>query len=190
MYVIMKKILAAIIVLLMPIFVIAQNLSAYGVSLGDSKYVVEDELESKGKKIKYSTNKYGEEIYRVSNPSIGGVYFDSVSFVFNDENKLRLISFYASDPRGTGTLGMPWEAEFKRQAAKCKNAFLTMSQNLVLKYGEPIAYSDSTAMWQIGDQRITLDYKYVYQYDQFGWIDHEVSVSLQYSIIDLNSADY
>ena len=186
----MKKILVAIIAILLPMFIIAQDLSAYGVTLGDSKYVVEDILQGKGDKIKYSTNKLGEDVLAVSSPSIGGVNFDRVSFIFNKANKLRMISFWSSDSRGTGTPGMPWEAEFHRKASKCKNAALTMSQNLTLKYGEPISYTENKAIWQFGNQRITLDYIYIYQYDSYGWIDHEVSVSLQYSIIDTANADY
>ena len=170
--------------------VFSQNLSAYGVKLGDSMYTVEDVLNDKGKKIKHSTNRKGENLISISNPSIGGAYFDSVAFIFNHNNKLRLISFYASDSRGTGTPGAPWEAEFHRKAAKCKNAFLTMSQNLILKYGNPTAHSDKTAIWQMGCERIQLEYNYIYNYDQFGWIEHEVNVSLTYEIVDVDNADF
>ncbi|MEE0864276.1 MAG: hypothetical protein U0L61_03995 [Alistipes sp.] len=186
----MKKYLFLAMILLTPMSVFSQSLSAYGVSLGDSIYEVENVLEDKGKTVKHSTNKRGEDLLRISNPSIGGASFDSVAFVFNKNDELRLISFYTGDTGGTGTPGAPWEAEFNRTATKCRNAFLTMSQNLVAKYGEPTAYSNSTAIWQMGNEKIELVYKYIYEPDQYGWILHEVSVSLTYEMIDLENSDF
>lgn len=187
----MKRFLLLVVVILsMSINVFSQGLSAYGVSLGEKKYKVENSLENKGKKVKYSTNKKGEALLKISNPIIGGASFDTGTFGFNDDDKLRFITFFSHDPGGTGDPGMPWEAKFHRKAEECKNTFLKMIQNLKLKYGTPDTYSNTSAMWQKGNERISLEYEYQYEYNQFGWVDHNVSVTLKYELIDLENADY
>lgn len=90
----MKRFLLLVVVILsMSINVFSQGLSAYGVSLGEKKYKVENSLENKGKKVKYSTNKKGEALLKISNPIIGGASFDTGTFGFNDDDKLRFITF-------------------------------------------------------------------------------------------------
>lgn len=181
--------LVTIAILTIPISLHSQNLSAYGVTLGEDKYNVENVLENKGKSIKYDTNKKGNAVLRISYPRIGDAYFDNGTFVFNDDDELCSISFSSVDG-GTGNPGMPWEARFQRKAQECKNAFLKMAQNLKLKYGSPDTYSNTSAIWQKGNERISLEYDYQYEYNQFGWIDSHVSVLLKYEQIDLDNADY
>lgn len=187
----MKRILSVLVaMLLVPIGMLSQSLSAYGVSLGEYKYEVENILENKGKSIKHSTNKYGEALLKISNPSIGGASFDTGTFIFNEDDKLRSMTFFSYDLGGYGSPGMPWEAKFHRKAEECQNAFLKMAQNLKLKYGTPDTYSNTSAIWQKGNERISLEYEYQYEYDQFGGVNHHVSVTLKYEQIDLDNADY
>lgn len=186
----MKRILTVICALFwMSIGAFSQSLSAYGVTLGDDKYEVESILEDKGKRIKYLTNKKNEDLFKISNPSIGGASFDSGTFRFNKKGKLCYISFSSSDG-GTGDPGMPWEAQFHRKAEECKKAFLTMAQNLKQKYGVPDSHSNTSAIWQMGNERISLNYDYIYEYNSYGWVDHHVSVGLKYEFIDIDNADF
>lgn len=187
----MKRILFVLIaVLSLPISIYSQNLSAYGVSLGEYQYKVENILENKGKSIKYDTNKNGETLLEVSSPTIGGVNFDYGTFVFNKEGKLRAMTFQSYDPPGTGDPGTQWETRFRSKANKCKNSFLTMVQNLPLKYGAPSIYTDTSATWQLGNQSISLKYEYKYEYNSYGWVDSFVSVSLTYKLINPSDVDY
>ncbi len=190
----MKKVrrnisIALFVLLLQPICLLGQTLSVYGVSLGDEKYKVENVLENKDKKINYGTTKAGIEYLKITSPNIGGVTFEGCNFYFNEVDELYRVTFYSSDA-GTGTPGMPWEARFRRKAQECKNGFLTMSQNLTSKYGRPSTYSDTKAIWQKGNERITLEYEYQYENTQYGAIDSAVGVWLTYEIIDFNEVDY
>lgn len=187
----MKIILSIICALFwVPIGAFSQSLSAYGVTLGDDKYEVESILENKGKRVRYDTNNIGEDLLKISNPTIGGAKFESGTFIFNKKGKLRSIYFFSTEIGGTGTPGMPWEAQFHRKAEEYKKTFLTMTQNLKQKYGVPDTYTNTSAIWQIGNERITLNFKYKYEYDSMGWIDHHAGVNLEYEFIDINNVDY
>lgn len=187
----MKRILFVLIaVLSLPISIYSQNLSAYGVSLGEYQYKVENILENKGKSIKYDTNEEGETLLEISNPSIGDVNFDYGTFIFNKDDKLRTMSFGSYDAGAFGMPGAPWEAQFHRKANECKNAFLTMAQNLQFKYGAPSTYTDTSATWQRGNQRISLEYVYKFEYNSYNTIDSYVSVRLTYKLINPSDVDY
>lgn len=187
----MKRILyLTVIALLLPINVFSQSLSAYGVSLGENKYKVESILKNKGKSVKHGNNSNGTTYLAISNPSIGGASFDRCVFEFNNYNKLFEINFSSSDATFAGYPGGPWEATFNRKVNECKNSFVTMAQNLKLKYGTPDTYSDTSIIWQKGKERISLVYKYKYEYNQYGFIDSEVRVDLRYETINLNGVDY
>lgn len=184
-----KVIIIALFVLLNSTFSFGQNLSVYGLEIGDSKYRVESVLESKGKTVKSGTTDKGTEYLKVTYPNIGGVTFDGCSCYFNSNDELYRVAFYSSYG-GTGDPGMPWEDRFRRKTNECKNTFSTMLQNLVMKYGEPTTVSDEYVTWQIYNQRIKLEFTYQYDRNQYGWIDSWVSVGLEYEKIDLNSVDF
>lgn len=70
-----KVIIIALFVLLISTFSFGQNLSVYGLEIGDSKYRVESVLESKGKTVKSGTTKKGIEYLKVTYPNIRRCYF-------------------------------------------------------------------------------------------------------------------
>ena len=185
-----KYLLLAIAILLTPMSVFSQNLSAYGVSLGDSKYTVERVLVNKDKKVKYDTSSKGEECITISYPSIASVTFDMASFTFDKNDKLHRICFSSADYGAYGMPGAPWEAIFRSKTEECKNIFLVMSQNLILKYGNPTVSSNQSAIWQMGNKRIELEYTYYYNYNQYNTIDSGVRVGLTYSVLDVTNSDF
>lgn len=187
----MKRILFVLIAILsLPISIYSQNLSAYGVSLGEYQYKVKNILENKGKSVKYDTNKEGETLLKIINLSIGDVNFESGTFIFNKDDKLHEMIFSSSDATFFGMPGGPWEARFHRKANECKNAFLTMAQNLQIKYGAPSTYTDTSATWQRGNQRISLEYGYKFEYNSYNTIDSHVRVCLTYKLINPSDVDY
>ena len=128
----------------------AQNLSVYGVTLGDSKYKVQNVLENKGKSIKKNRTKEGIQYFKVTNVNIGGADFASASFNFDNNGTLYKVGIYSQSSGGLGSPGMPWENEFRRLAKSNEYLFMTMSQNLKMKYGEPTVESDNRIVWKIG----------------------------------------
>lgn len=185
-----KNIIALFVLIFQSTFLLGQNLSVYGLELGDSKYRVEAVLESKGKTVTSGTTKKGVDYLKVTYPNIGGVNFDACSCYFNGSDDLYKVIFYSGDVGGTGTPGMPWESTFRSKTNECKRAFSTMLQNLTMKYGQPSMATEEYVTWQIQDQKITLEFEYQYERDQYGWIVHSVYVRLNYEKVDYSSVDY
>ena len=186
----MKKMFLIISLFVISMNALAQNLAVYGVSFGDDMYSVKSVLEEKGKKVKSGTTQTGYEYLEIKSPSVGGAKFERGFFRFDSSDRLSFISFSSQDIGGTGDPGMPWEAEFLRKAKSYNQTFMTMYQNLRMKYGSPSTATDGMAMWQFGNQRITLEYNYNYEYNAFGWIDHSASVFLRYEVVDVDSLDF
>ena len=183
-----KNIIALLVLMLQSTFLLGQNLSVYGLELGDSKYRVEAVLESKGKTVSSGTTKKGSYL-RVTYPNIGGVEFDHCNCSFNHRDELYIVTFSSNDA-GLGTAGMPWESAFRSKTNECKRAFSAMLQNLTMKYGQPSMASEEYVTWQINDQRIILEFAYRYNREAYNTIDHAVSVILKYEKVDYSSVDY
>lgn len=191
----MKKFLFLIAILFFSINCIAQQLTAYGVSLGESKYKVKSSLLDKGKTIESGIiENDGRECFKISSVVIDGVNFDEAFFRFNQDGILELMRFNCEPDAGTGTPGMPWEARFLNNARRYNQIFQKMYQNLVMKYGNPSSSIAGgvkcEAVWQMGNQRIELEYTYQYERASYGAIDTFTSVSLGYITVDINSSDF
>lgn len=174
---------------------VAQRLTAYGVSLGDSKYKVESTLSHKGKTVRSGIiEDDGREYLEISSVVIGGVEFDEAFFRFNQDDKLELIRFNCEADGGTGSPGMPWEARFLNRARRYNQIFQKMYQNLVMKYGNPSSSIAGAvkceAVWQMGDQLIELEYTYQYERASYGAVDFFTGLSLGYKTMDMNSNDF
>lgn len=165
----------------------AQNLSVYGLSLGDSKDRAINVLNNKGKQLNYGKTDDGFEYIKITNPQIGGTYYDGSTIYFKN-NKLYKIVFYSGDGGACGP-DSPWLNTFRHITEKCKQTFTKMNYNLKMKYGKPNVDSENLAIWQIDTQKITIEYEYKYN-ENFYSVNASVWTGITYEKIDFNSLDY
>lgn len=188
-FLIMKNVVLLLFVFF-PMFMLAQNLSVYGISLGDNKNKITNVLVAKGKEISYDTSDSGKQFLRITSPKIGDVTYRIGNFYFDKNNRLNKVVFAQFGDGGYGDPNGAWVSGFQLQVNACEKIFITMYENLKLKYGAPRSSSKNNIIWQKGNQRITLEWAYRYDRDQSGWIHHEVRTGLVYEIIDINTSDF
>lgn len=184
-----NNVIVLLMLILQSAFLFGQNLSVFGLELGDSKYQVKVLLENKGKTVKSGKTEKGIDYLQVAYPNIGGVRFDGCSCYFNSSNELYKVCFYSSDG-GYGTAGMPWESAFRSKTNECTRIFAAMLQNLTMKYGQPTIATAEYVAWKINDQKIILEFEYRYDRKPYNAIEHWVRVGLTYEKVDYNSVDY
>lgn len=186
----MKHKLILILFAFFPLCLVAQNLSVYGVSLGDRKYKVQRVLENKGKSIKNGTASNGDKYLSISNVNIAGLDFNTANFYFKNNETLKEVYFISRVSGGLGDPGQPWEAEFHQLAKHNEYLFITMAQNLKIKYGDPNFESNDRLIWNKGKGQIELEHTYKFDENAYGFIDFWTRVCLSYKLIDVNSLDY
>lgn len=83
-----------ILLLLYSMSILSQNLSVYGVSLGEKKYIVENILVGKGNTIKYDKTDDGRVFFRIDSPILGEVKYGFANFYIDKNNLVNKIILY------------------------------------------------------------------------------------------------
>lgn len=179
-----------ILLLLYSMSILSQNLSVYGVSLGEKKYIVENILVGKGKTIKYDKTDDGRVFLRIDSPILGEVKYGFANFYIDKNNLVNKIIFVLHGDAGLGAPNGPWASGFRQQSIACERAFITMFGTLKMKYGEPNIESKNNIVWIKKNQRISLEWTYRYDKDAMGWIIFDVRTALVYEKIDVHSSDF
>lgn len=163
----------------------------YGVSLGDSKYSVENGIKAQGKigEWKYSSSSQ-QDYYHITNAKIGGCIFDVGNFFFTN-NELCYVVF-ASGETSTVDPSHPSNplAQFENKARNYRLTFEELADLLNDKYGTPFQYSSNMIVWKEGGRKIALEYRYSKENFGYGWYDVQTGVSLKYEIIGTSSGNY
>lgn len=164
----------------------------YGVNLGDSKSAIERGVDSQGKTgtWKYSSSDHCD-YYSVQYPKIAECVFDRANFYVNEIGLFKAVfssadgGMYMDPNHPANPVG-----KFNAKARECRSTFETLADKLSDKYGVPFQSSDSRIVWKNNGRKVTLEYEYKKDRNQFGTYDAHTRVALTYEIIDISSGNY
>ena len=177
----MKNILVALVLLFSSSIFTYGQVSFYGVKLGDRKSSVESTLDSKGIRYSEETLKNGNEFIGISYPEIAGVEFNRGGLVFEDYTLIK--GWFQCGPNaGTGDPSMPWHSQFINDAKRWAGYYDLLYQKLIKKYGRPSIDTDEYVEWNIGNAKISIKFTFEYENNNYGWIEHNSSLLLEYSL--------
>lgn len=156
--------------------------SVYGVSLGDSRSVVESSLQRQGKTLKNGTTKKGVPYVSIKSPRLGDCTFQGGSFYFNAGTLDRVV-FYSSDG---GSMDPDFSgpnnayAAFSSTVSRFQSIYNIMRGDLADKYGSPAIDTEDKCVWRAGKNEIVLTFENKDDTNQYGWHDCWVRVALEY----------
>lgn len=161
----------------------AQIGSFYGLRLGMTISEVRSALSSQGKTME-SKNDY----YKVVNPQLGDITFDSLWLRFKN-SKLSSAEFFCflgkpafyDDPSYDQILEI-----VATKSQQYKRIFDNMHLNLVSKYGNPQIDNEEKAVWRKGRNQISLFHRFEKNMNSSGFYDIETEVNLKYESLSEN----